>query len=284
MFTSNIGLVSQSKSVTLSQLSKAAAAIQKQITRDFRPLWQIDATVDAFDRLGDVPLGYWQVVIRDTITFNAQGIHLNKANGQPYALVKHSKEWTLTTSHECLEMLADPSGNRVIASNSVKPDQGRVEYLVEVCDPSEAAALAYSVNGVLVSDFYTPNFFDPVPATAVRYSYTGALTAPRQVLEGGYLSWREPISGHLWQLFVVDGDTEFVDQGPISPDWTSSLRHLSDMAAETYRAKMARPNAMAGAPRRGLLLAASGAPHQGDPEEAAEAAARQLQDQIDLLS
>jgi hypothetical protein len=284
MFTSNIALVSQSKSVTLAQLAKAAAAIQKQVTRDFRPLWQIDATVAAFERLGDVPLGYWPIVIRDTIRFNAQGIHLNKANGQPYALVKYSAEWTLTTSHECLEMLADPSGNRVIASNSVKPDQGRVEFLVEVCDPSEGAEFAYTVNGVLVSDFYTPDFFDPLQSVGVRYSYTGALTAPRQVLEGGYLSWRDPLSGHLWQLFVVDGATEFVDQGPISPDWTSSLRHLSDMAAETYRARMARPSALAAAPRRGLLLAALGQRHQGDVEDPAEVTAQQLQAQIDLLS
>ena len=37
--------------------------------------------------------------------------------------------WSLTASHECLEMLADPFGNRLIAGDSPKPDQGRVQIL-----------------------------------------------------------------------------------------------------------------------------------------------------------
>jgi hypothetical protein len=110
----------------------ASAALQKQVSRDLKPIWQIDATVDAFGSLQDVPLGYWSVVLRDDIPFPAQGIHLNKSNGDPFALVKVSSNWALTTSHECLEMLVDPSGNRTVASNPVKPGQGRINYLVEV--------------------------------------------------------------------------------------------------------------------------------------------------------
>jgi hypothetical protein len=53
-------------------------------------------------------------------------------------------------------------------------DQGRVEFLVEVSDPSEAAQFGYTVNGIPVSDFYTPHYFDPVQANGVRYSQTGA--------------------------------------------------------------------------------------------------------------
>ena len=35
-----------------------------------------------------------------------------------------------------------------------------MEFLVEVCDPCEVPALGYTVNGVRVSDFYTPRYFD----------------------------------------------------------------------------------------------------------------------------
>src|SRR5258706_8410910 len=124
-------------------------------------------------------------------------------------------------------MLADPYGTRIQAGNSVKPDQGRVEYIVEVCDPSEAPEFAYTVNGVLVSDFYTPRFFDPTPAAGVRYSFTGALTEPRQVLDGGYLSWREPVTDHLWQLFVENGQREFKDVGSLTGD-LAAMRLLAD--------------------------------------------------------
>jgi hypothetical protein len=70
-----------------------------------------------------------------------------------------------------------------------------VEFLVEVCDPCEVPGLGYTVNGVRVSDFYTPQYFDPSEFTespGVRYDFRGHIKAPRQVLRGGYLSWREP--------------------------------------------------------------------------------------------
>jgi hypothetical protein len=94
---------------------------------------------------------------------------------------------------------------RQATGDSPKPGQGRVSFLVEVCDPAEAADFAYSVNGVQVSDFYTPHYFDPVTSSGVRYSYTGALTQPRQVLRGGYLSWKDSVSGHWWQETWFDG-------------------------------------------------------------------------------
>src|SRR5258706_384577 len=101
MLTRNVALVSQTTQVGMKELAVAAAAIQKQATRDFGPLWEIDAAVSAFESLEDVPLGYWPVVMRDDIHMDAQGIHFNMANGQPYALVQFSNNWTLTTSHEC---------------------------------------------------------------------------------------------------------------------------------------------------------------------------------------
>ena len=187
-----LALVSQS-SATADDLQKVSAALQKQASRDLAPVWEISATVDSFAKLEDVPLGYWPLIVMDNIGMDAAGVHEDK-DGQPFALVSASAkldDWSLTASHEMLEMLVDPFGNRLVASDSPKEGQGRVSILVEVSDPSEAADFAYTVNGILVSDFYTPNYLDPVAASGVRYSYTGAITEPRQVLRGGYLSWLE---------------------------------------------------------------------------------------------
>jgi len=93
----------------------------------------------------------------------------------------------------------DPFGDRLVAGTSPKPRQGRVEFLVEVCDPSEDPAYSYTVNGIVVSDFYTPAFFDPLGAAGARYSFAGHITGPRRILEGGYLSWHDPVSDHWWQ-------------------------------------------------------------------------------------
>ncbi len=273
-----VALVSQTERVTTAQLSVASAAIQRQVTRDASPIWDLNATVDAFDSINDVPIGYWQVVIKDTIPVNAQGVHENDANGQPFALVEFSENWILTTSHECLEMLVDPSGNRIVTGNSVAPNQGRVQYLVEVCDPSEAAAFGYTVNGVLVSDFYTPNFFDPVVAPGVRYSFTGAITGPRQVLDGGYLSWFDPQSNHVFQLFVENGQNRFEDLGEF-PKGFGSLRMFADRNSSKERKaaeKTAKP--------KGLLLTGAGPKgKQGSYDQAVRAQAKALQAQIDVL-
>jgi len=245
-----VALVSQTDSVSLSDLTLVSAALQKQVTRDLTPLWNVEASVDAFESLDDVPLGYWPVIVMDQIPFEAGGIHLNQDNGQPYALVNLSDDWPLTASHETLEMLVDPSGNRTVASNSPKPAQGRVLILVEVCDPSEEARFGYTVNGILVADFYTPRFFDPVTSSGVQYSYTGAIAKPRQVLDGGYISWWDPRTRHVFQLFVNRNQRQFIDRGPL-PAGFGTLRSFADRFTNQHRAKLSAK------PPAGVMLTAA---------------------------
>ncbi len=217
MLTHQIALVSKTRHIKTSDLTKVAAALQKQATRDLGPLWNIQATVDAFELLKDVPPGYWPIIVRDKIDDDsALGYHTDRYR-QPFALVRFDEGWALTSSHEMCEMLVDPFGSRMVASGSIKADQGRVEYLVEVSDPCEDDKYAYSVNGILLSDFYTPEYFDPVTSSAVRYSYTGAIHAPKQVLKNGYLSWLDPETGKWWQAnyfgtkLVINDITERMD-------------------------------------------------------------------------
>ena len=191
----HVALVSEIQRISSGQLARVSAALQRQVTRDFGPIWGIRATVDAFGSLDDVPLGYWPVVILDQIDDpSALGYHQDQ-DGQPYALVVYTQSWSLTASHETLEMLADPWGNRLIGGSSIKPDQGRVRYLIEVCDPCEAPQYAYRINGVLVSDFYTPSFFDSRESSGGRYDFTRAIQSPKTILRGGYISWLDPATG-----------------------------------------------------------------------------------------
>ena len=226
MLIRQTALVSEVGGISSSELAKVSAALQKQVMRDFAPIWEVQATVDAFPALDDVPLGYWPIIVRDDIGFNAAGIHLDK-DGQPFSLVKFEPGWSLTASHEVLEMLADPFGDRLIAGPSLKPGQGRVEYLVEVCDPPEDIRFAYTVNGVTVSDFYTPEFFDPVAAPGVRYSFTGAIKKPREVLKGGYISWHEPVTDHWWQQIFFGPKKQFRDLGVFTASH-ESVREMID--------------------------------------------------------
>jgi hypothetical protein len=238
MLSAQVALVPGSELlITASNLTRVAAALQKQVIRDFGPIWEVDGTVDAFERFADVPLGYWPIILVDqNFPVNALGFHLDP-QGQPLSFVRFTDNWSLTASHECLEMLADPFGNRLVPSYSLPNDpmprvQGldRVSYVVEVCDPCENADYAYTVNGVLVSDFYTPHYFDPEHAPGVRYDFTGNIMRPRQVLKGGYISWVEPTNNHVRQAQWFDwsghqGLSFPPDLGPFSG---RSLREFID--------------------------------------------------------
>jgi hypothetical protein len=154
-------------------------------------------------------------------------------------------------------MLADPWGRRLHAGRSVKPDQGKVQYLVEVCDPCETADFAYHVNGYLVSDFYTPRFFDSAPNPAVAYSFTGAIAQPLQVLPGGYLSWVDPATGHWWQVIYFGPNPTFRDLGrPTSAH--ENFRHFTDsqMPFEEIAPEL-KQGVAAGAPALKRMEAAS---------------------------
>jgi hypothetical protein len=238
MLVRQLALVSETKKVSFSALARVGAALQKQATRDLAPIWEVKATVDSFAKLDDVPVGYWPIIVTEEDLGDAAGIHEDN-EGQPFALVGFADGWALTASHEVCEMLVDPFGNRMMAGPSPKKGQGRVEFLVEVCDPSEDTPFAYRVNGIVVSDFYTPNYFDPVAAAGVRYSFTGAIKAPRQVLKGGYLSWHEPITDHWFQeIFFSGTKSKFRDIGKIDAQSSENLRAmLYKRTPERYQPK-----------------------------------------------
>jgi hypothetical protein len=245
-----VALVSEATGLSFSELSQVSAAIQKQVLRDFSPLWNVQATVDAFPRLEDVPPGYWPVLVQDDIGSADAGVHKKDKDRQPYAQVLYADGWEFAASHETLEMLADPSGDTLVAGDSVKPGQGRVEFLQEVCDPCADASFGYRVNGILLFDFYTPQYFDPVAVSGVRYDFTGALSAPRQVLKGGYLSWHVPETDEWWQQVFFDQQPEFVLRSPLAPEDGQSLRAMIDRLPPKLlakRRKAARPRKKAAA-------------------------------------
>jgi hypothetical protein len=220
--TEHVAIVSLTSEVPMRSLLQVAAAVQKQVTRDFAPLWGIPATVDAFEDLSSIPSDYRPVVLFGALDelpsrleplLGAQstqalvkalgpdevaGIHLTAITRQPFSLASVNGTWPVTVSHETLEMLADPYANRLVAAAHPLDPSRRVSYLLEVCDP--CLSTYYTVNGVRVSDFYTPRYFDPVRIASVRYSYTGALEYPLEILPGGYLSWIDPRDSSLYQL------------------------------------------------------------------------------------
>ena len=140
-----LALVSDVRGISMSDLTSVAAALQKQVQRDFAPIWDVEATVAVFTSLDDVPVGTWPVLIVESLPDPSVGGFHTTRNGQPFAIVRFDSSWPMTASHETLEMLADPSGNRLTPGNSPQSGQGSVEFVVEVCDPCEAPDFGYEV-------------------------------------------------------------------------------------------------------------------------------------------
>jgi hypothetical protein len=235
MLIQPIALISESAQVAPDELMRVAAALQKQATRDLAPIWGIAATVDAFESLETMPIGYWPIVIRDGVRGSATGYHRFEKNKQPFAVVGYWDGWSRTASHECLEMLVDPFGCRLVVADAIQAPSRRVLYLLEICDPCDGRG--YYVNDVAVSDFHTPEYLTPSthPRSGTLYSYDGSLTAPREIQVGGYISWIDPVEGMFWQLHCV-GRGAFNLVGPQEvPSAEGTLRHFSDGLASRVR-------------------------------------------------
>lgn len=191
-----------SATVPPATLAQIAAALQQQVDNDFAPAWGGRADISALAAGAAVPPGSWPIKIVDDIG-GAGGVHLDE-NEQPYAEAVSGPQLSIAISHELLEMLADPWGNRFTPAADLDPssDGHQVFYLVEVGDPCEVTS--YQVGGVAVSDFILPSFYDPNAASQV--GFRGALSGPlpRTVPQGCYISWIDPKDG-TWHQQRPDG-------------------------------------------------------------------------------
>jgi len=209
----HIGLVDATGYVNPELVQAAAMALNIQVLRDLPQFWDVQATVMYLPDPQRIPVGVWPVLLVASLPPGEGGFHLDQQN-QPYAKVlanPANDSWTIAASHEILEMLVDPYGNRLQPARSIQVIGGRIEdgpgefdYLVEICDPCEHDLFAYGIRGIAVSDFITPRYYDPMTSLGVRYSFTGSIQAPRQVLPGGYISWIDPFCDELHQLQFVD--------------------------------------------------------------------------------
>ena len=96
----HVALVSDTQSLDFPEVARVSAALQRQVQGHFGPTWDINATVDAFAQLEDVPIDYWPIIIRDDIDVpGAEGVHEDD-NGQPFALVQYTPAWVRTTGQE----------------------------------------------------------------------------------------------------------------------------------------------------------------------------------------
>lgn len=191
---SSISVVNQSAHLTKIEGINMAAAVSLQLKRDARPVWGPMPSVVA---VAKTLVGSIRCTISDTPDIpDAGGYHDEDENG-PYIKVfnldRGARGTDLTLSHECLELALDAPANRW-ADNGHGSD-----VAFELCDAVEGDI--YEIDGVQVSNFVLPAWFDPQASSGARFDRLGLLKAPFTMTPQGYMILRtEP--GKVSQVFA----------------------------------------------------------------------------------
>src|SRR5882762_8993951 len=203
--TIQISVINESTILTDAEVIPVVAALQKQVTNEFRPAWGVDAELTLVPKNTQPPTGsWWVVVLDDSDQAGALGYHDLTSDGLPIGKVfaasdlKAGTSWTVTASHELLEMLADPNINLTVFVQNA--DTAGVLYAYEVCDACEDDSLGYQIDNVLLSDFVYPAWFESFRTEgSTQFDRMNKIQTPFQLLVNGYIGTFNVTAGSGWQ-------------------------------------------------------------------------------------
>ena len=254
--TIQISVINESTVLNDDQITPVVNALQKQVNNDFGPAWGIDAQL-SFIPTGQTPPNntWWLVILDDSDQAGALGYHDLTPDSLPIGKVfagtdlKLGNSWTVTASHELLEMLADPNINLTVFVQNANTT-GTL-YAYEVCDACEADNLGYTIDNVLVSDFVYPAWFEDFRTTgSTQFDQTRNIQNPLQLLPGGYIGVFDVTSGNGWQQLTADKRvTNMLHRGNVGSrrerrrtsrdQWITSMPHKKTSAnAQIYRQRL----------------------------------------------
>jgi hypothetical protein len=201
-----VAVINASSVLTDDQVSAVVPDLQTQVHNDFAPAWGIDADLNFLPTGSNPALGSWWLVILDNSDqAGALGYHDYTPDGLPIGKVfagtdmQYGTQWTVTASHELLEMLADPDVNLSAAAPDLNQPSPAQFYAYEVADACEADQFAYKINNTLVSDFVLPAWFESFRQPgSTQFDKQNQIKQPFQLLAGGYIGVLNLTDGEGW--------------------------------------------------------------------------------------
>jgi len=205
-----IAVINASSAVSDQQVQAMVPALQTQVHRDFAPVWGVDADLTFVGHGATAPPGsWWLTVLDNSDQAGALGYHDRTDEGLPLGKafagtdIQAGNSWTVTVSHELLEMLGDPDID--LCAYAPKNGGGMLLYAYEVCDACEADSTGYNINGTLVSDFVYPAWFESFRTAGTQFDYRSLIQQPFGLLTEGYIS--------VFDTTNTDGWTQTSPQG-----------------------------------------------------------------------
>jgi hypothetical protein len=201
-----IAVINASTVITDVEIPAVVDALQQQVDKDFGPIWGVSAKLNVVPRGTQPPSGtWWLTILDDSDQAGALGYHDLTSDGMPMGKVfaatdlKFGNAWSVTASHELLEMLVDPNINLTVLVQSDSQTAGTL-YAYEVCDACENDNLGYKIGEVLVSDFVYPSWFESFSnPTSAQFDRLSKISKPFELLKGGYIGTFTINSGSGWQ-------------------------------------------------------------------------------------
>ena len=195
-FVIPVDYINAATGVTDEDALKVMNALQIQLDRDFAPVWGVDCALTFVGKGKAGAKDHWWLVLLDTADqAGALGYHDLTDTGLPIGKVfvkttmDDGGQWSVTSSHELMEMLIDPWSNLCVLTKSFPGAGGELVLVAyEVADAPEDDQFGYPINGVQVSDFVYPAYFEESPVSSAKLDHLGHITSQFQILSGGYLS------------------------------------------------------------------------------------------------
>ena len=231
-----VGVINASKTILhdsaqMAKLNTVVDALNIQVRDDFFPIWGKNAEIELVEndpaqtkpRLTNCQKWWWLVLADTSDEAGYYGYHDFTCDGMPLGKVfvttatDAKRDWTVTASHELLEMLTDPWLNiSVFREDEDNANKGWF-YAFDICDPCQegsywinplkeetvfAAPQNNTAEYVAVSNFVYPSWFGLDHKDCLPYDYLKSMTEPFELLSGGYISlYDAPLSTGWYQKY-----------------------------------------------------------------------------------
>ena len=219
-----------------SDVQRAVRAINRQIAEDFAPVWGANwelllhaSAADPADpdSLEEEPVrgeGVLYLIDESTLP-GALGFHDINTAEIPFGFVflLNQDDWTVTLSHEALELIIDPTANVLVPGPDPRDPNGPnvVLHAYEVCDAVERTS--YTVDHIRVSNFITPSWFFEGDAPGTRNDFLGVGVDSFGATPGSHLAFLDLQEG--WQ--VILGQDDAAQKAELGPAQRQRLARYS---------------------------------------------------------
>ena len=192
-----------------SQIRKDIPAWESAANRDFSPYWHTAQV--RIELVTSAPAGSFSALFVKNGPIRGALAYHTVTRGVPQIVVYagvadfYGYSNSVSFTHELFETLADPSISMTnqgypypdvcLVGSACAPQLPGTVWFNEVCDPVEADV--YAINGVPISDFVTPNWFND--ETRGPVDFMNILERPFLVDRGGYAQFWD---GTSWQAVV----------------------------------------------------------------------------------